>query len=162
MKTNNLLYFFAITLGLTIHISPNLKANKPKLVKSEDHISYISNLGVIVEEILVAKENIYIKAGRNVIFPGIIQGINIIIEGKNIDITGTIICDGLCIIKSKNKVKPNSFRRMGSGIFIINGEEYNITTKLNDEETFDEETLYNLYYDKVIPQLAINNKNLSL
>lgn len=100
---------------------------------------------VIVDSIVFSNNYIHIKAGKEFKGHGVLCADKILIDAKKISFDGTIICNKLCIIESKEKVDPKNFWIIGKGIFSINGKNHQSEDMLKDEVAINENTLLSIF-----------------
>lgn len=121
-----------------------------RTIKSDKSIKVYKSGSFIdsgIESIMISKKSISIACESYESIAGILVADKIDINVKRFRFTGTIICNGLCTINSK-EIDPSSFIRMGSGRFRINGKTYWATHTLHEKLQLSYKMLKLLFYER--------------
>jgi hypothetical protein len=97
-----------------------------------------------VDSIVFSNKYIHVHAGKEFKGCGLLCADKISIIAQKITFEGTLICNKLCIIESKEKVDPKNFWIIGKGIFSINGKTQQAEDYLKDNVLINEKNLFSI------------------
>jgi hypothetical protein len=160
--------FLIIALGSQTTVFPMEQSNKNSIkiigkdlqpstkIEVEEGIDFFGNIfkndgeavllnavegNVKVDSVIFSDKYIHVHAGKEFRGQGLLCADKISIIAQKISFEGTIICNKLCIIESKEKVDPKKFWIIGKGIFSINGKIQQSEEILKDEGPINEKAL---------------------